>query len=240
MKSPFYLLAIVLVLAACHQKSRTPDKPNADTIPKTFVADTLKPPTSEPEVVKKTIVPDSLIWYEDSLFKDLVPVVKAISKKEFNSYKDNYKRGCATDSGHFISGSGIYVVSNCDEICQTYLAEQATNRIMPMPSDYDQGILSMLISPECNQLMVCSSYDGPDYGDYYTYRAEIKAFNVFSGKGLHGITPSFKFYTKDWSIEDLTWVNEKTIALKIYEESRGGDGKGVHYKYIKMDLSSGF
>ncbi len=230
-----YLLICVLALTACHQKSQTPDIPKADTITK-VLPDTLKPESNDSIVMEKIIVSDSLISYNDSSFRDLTSDVKVISKKEFMSYKNKYKMGCTLDSGHFISGSGLYVSHSCNEICETYLEEKATNRRMLMPSDYDAGILGMQLSPGCNQLLVCSSYDGPDYDDYYAYRAEIMAFNVTGGKGLHGIKPAFKYYTKDWSIEDVTWASDKTIALKIYEGSGGGLRTTVQYKYVKLDV----
>jgi hypothetical protein len=114
--------------------------------------------------------------------------------------------------------------------------EKATNKWALIPSDYDGGILGMSLSPKCNQLMVCSSYDGPEYDKYYEYRAEFFVFNVTTGNGLKGIKPAFKYYTKDWSIDDFVWVNDKTIALKTYAERRWGDDSGGHYKYFKADL----
>lgn len=105
-----------------------------------------------------------------------------------------------------------------------------------MPTDYDAGILSMLFSPSCSQLLICSSYDGPDFENYYSHRAEIFVFTVSIGNGLKGIKPALKFYTKDWSIDDIIWINDKTIALKVYEEPRQGDGSSNNYKYYKADI----
>ena len=187
--------------------------------------------------IEKKIVSDSLILYNDSLYSDLELNFTKISMSEFQSYKRNYKTKCDLDSGNFISGSNLYVKHDCYEICETYLAERTTNRKMLMPSNYDAGILTMLLSPNCNKLIVCSSYDGPDFGNYYEDRAEIFVFKVNTGTGLKEIIPDFKYYTKDWSIEDLIWVNDKTIAIKIYEENRWGDGSGVNYKYFKADLN---
>lgn len=235
LKQPFYLFTIVLALTACHQKSPALHVLKVDSIAK-VIPDTLKPVRTDTIAAQRTIVSDSLVLYDDTAFADLESELQPISKNEFIAYKNKYKPGCSIDSGHFISGSGLYVNHSCNEVCETYLAEKITNRKMPMPSPYDAGILDMLLSPGCNLLMVCSSYDGPDYENYYTNRAEIMAFHVTTGHGLQGITPAFKYFTKDWSIEDATWVSDKTIALKLYEESRGGDGSGVHYKYFKMDV----
>lgn len=217
------------MLAACNQNSSTTDTTEVDTV--TDIPDTLKKGK-----VERKIVSDSLILYDDSLYNNLELNFTEISKNEFESYKRTYKTRCVLDSGNFISGSDLYVGHNCDKICETYLSERATNRKMLIPSNYDSGILSMLLSPECNKLVICSSYDGSDYENYYEERAEIFVFNVTTGIGLKGIKPDLKYYTKDWSIEDLTWVNGKTIVLKIYEENRWGDGSGISYKYLKADL----
>lgn len=180
----------------------------------------------------------SLTLYNDSLRSSRELNLTKISKSEFQSYKGKYKASCVLDSGQFISGSGLYVIHERKEIYETYLAERNTNRKMLMPSTYDAGILKMLLSPSCNQLMVCSSYDGPDYGNYYEYRAEIFLFNVSTGIGLKGITPSLNYYTKDWSINDLTWVDENTIALELYNGTRTGNEEGLKFRYFKSNLNA--
>ena len=233
MKQTFYILTILFLLNGCNQNSSTTDTSKVDSI--NVISDTLQTKTKN-EKVERKVVSDSLTFYSDSLYRDIELNFIEISKNEFQSYIRKYKSGCILDSGHFISGSDLYLSQDCNEICETYLAEKTTNRKMLMPSNYDAGILRMLLSPTCNQLIVCSSYDGPDYVDYYEDRAEIFVFSVTTGIGLKGIKPTFKYYTKDWSIEDLTWVNDKTITLKIYEGNRGGDGSGVAYKYLKADL----
>lgn len=233
MKQTFYTLTIILLLTACNQNSSTTNAQKVDTV--TIMTDTLELKDVNDKMERK-IVDDSLIFYNDSLYSDLELNFTEISKNDFQSYKRKYKTECVLDSGQFIGGSDLYVSHDCNEVCETYLAERATNRKMFMPSNYDAGILTILLSPVCNQLIVCSSYDGPDYVNYYEDRAEIFVFNVTTGIGLKGIKPTFKYYTKDWSIEDLTWVNDKTIALKMYEGNRTGDGSKVAYKYFKADL----
>ncbi|WP_316804107.1 hypothetical protein [Pedobacter nototheniae] len=209
----------------------TTETPKVGTIK--VISDTLK---KKNDKIARKIVSDSLILYNDFLYSDLKLNFTEISKNEFQSYKQRYKTGCVLDSGNFIRGSDLYVSRHCNEICETYLSERTTNRKMLIPSSYDAGILTMLLSPACNKLIVCSSYDGPDYRNYYKHRAEIFVFKVTTGIGLKGIKPALKFYTKNWSIEDLTWVDDKIIALKIYEEAKLGDGSGIHYKYYKADL----
>lgn len=198
------------------------------------ISDTLKSGKNDKIAIKT--VSDSLILYNDSLFSDLKLKFSEISKNEYQSYKQKYKTGCVLDSGNFIGGSDLYVSRECDKTCETYLSEKTTNRKLLIPSNYDAGISTMLLSPACNKLIVCSTYDGPDYSNYYENRAEIFVFNVTTGIGLKGIKPAFKYFTKKWSIADLTWVNDKTIALKIYEEAKPEDEIGIRYKYYKANL----
>lgn len=107
-----------------------------------------------------------------------------------------------------------------------------------MPSDYDAGIQDMLFSPNCNQLIVCSSYDGPDYDNYYENRAEFYLFKIAGNQGLDSVKPYLRYSTKKWSIDDITWVDDNVIALKLYDEQRWGDGTGVNYKYFKASLGN--
>lgn len=160
-----------------------------------------------------------------------------ISKNEFQSYKGKYKTSCVLDSGQFISGSDLYIIQGSKETGETYLAERKTNRRMLMPSSYDAGILKMLLSPSCSQLVVCSSYDGADYANYYEYRAEVLLFHVSTGIGLKGITPARNYYTKNWSINDLTWVDEHTVAIELYNGTRTGNDENLKFRYFKSNLN---
>ena len=180
---------------------------------------------------------DSLILFEDSLFVNIDSIFQEMSLSEFQGYKNNCKLSCEIDSGHFIKGSGLNVILACNEVCDTYLKETSSDKILLMPSGYDAGILAMSLSPACNKLFVCSSYDGPDFVNYYEDRAVVFIFKISNEYGLKGIQPAFTFSTKDWSIADIVWANNKTIALKIYEEQYRGDGIDVQSKYYKMELN---
>ena len=234
MRQAIYILTFLFLLTACTQNGSTINEVESDSLENKISTDTTR--TENIIETERKSVSDSLIIPYDTLFSDMNIVFTEISKKQFQSYSDKYKISCEIDSGQFIKGSEIYVRHDCNEICETSLCEKATNRRMAVPTDYDAGILSMLFSPSCSQLLICSSYDGPDFENYYSHRAEIFVFTVSTGNGLHGIKPSLKFYTKDWSIDDIIWVNDKTIALKVYEERRQGDGSSNNYKYYKTDL----
>ncbi len=233
MKQTFYISTILFFLTVCNQNVTTTNHAELDSVTTEVKSDRLRAETN----TKRKIVSDSSIFPYDSLFADLNLDLIAIPQKQYQSYMSKSTRSCTIDSGQFIQGSGIFVRHDCNETCETYLCEKATNRKMLLPSDYDAGVLSMQLSPSCSRLMVSSSYDGPDFVKYYDHRAEIFIFTVSIDNGLHGIKPALKFYTKDWSIDDIIWVNDKTIALKIYEEGRQGDGSSNSYKYYKADLN---
>lgn len=194
-------------------------------------------------VGQKTSARDSSINFDVSVADspevvvgDIDLVLTEISEKEFQKFLSEYKISCKIDSGKFVEGSGIYVRQFCDEICETYLYEHKTNQRTILPSDYDSGILGMLFSPSCNQFLVYSSYDGPDYDKYYDHRAELFIFSIAHGEGLNGIRQQLQYFTKSWSIENLVWVNEKSIALKVYVGEKLGDDTMNEFKYYMTDL----
>jgi hypothetical protein len=197
--------------------------------------DGLAKDTLASEEVDSTTYNEADLIPQDSLFKPLELELKEIKEKEFNQFKNAYATNCRIDSSGFISGYGLTVDTSCHEICLTDLVD-STGKMMQLPSDYDQGILGLIFSPSCNQFIIYSGYDAPDYDKYYQYRSEIIGFNIANGKGLEAIKPSFKYYTTDWSIEDITWVDDKTIALKVYEEGIPSNGNGFHHKYFKAEL----
>ncbi|MBO9703145.1 MAG: hypothetical protein J7604_23225 [Sporocytophaga sp.] len=236
LKILFYIFIFVFILTACTQSNKINNEPQIDSV-NTIIRDTSK-------IFSEKLIPESevtqgnsVIIFNDSLFVDLNPDLIEISEDNFEHFKYNYKIACVLDPGGFISGSGLYFNHDCDEICETYLIGKETNRRILLPSDYDAGILDVLVSSACDQLVVCSSYDGPDYVDYYGHRAELFVFNVTLGNGLNGITPAFKYYAYDWSIAEIIWISDKAIALKTYEEGRHGDDSHLHYKYYKVNLT---
>jgi hypothetical protein len=178
----------------------------------------------------------SVVHSPEVVVGDTDLVLTDISEKEFQKFLSEYKISCKIDSGKFVDGSGIFVKQFCDEICETYLYEYKTNQRTILPSDYDSGILGMLFSPSCNQFLVYSSYDGPDYDKYYDHRAEIFIFSIAHGEGLNGIRQQLQYFTKSWSIENLVWVNEKSIALKVYEGEKNGEDAINKYKFYLTDF----
>jgi len=177
---------------------------------------------------------DSLVFFSDSLFRNLDSKLKVISKNTFQGYEKNYRPTCSLDSNGFMKDKGLVLGNYCKDICESYLLDKKERIKLILPSDYDQGIIGLDLSPSCNQFIVYSSYDRPNYKDYYEYRAEVFGFTISQGQGLQTIKPAFKFYTKDWSIEEVIWISDSEIALKTYQENRTTTNQNnLNYKYFK-------
>ncbi len=118
-------------------------------------------------------------------------------------------------------------------IGEMYLLDDETDDKMTLPSSYDAGIIDLLISPLNQWLLVYSSYDRPDYDSYYDNRSEFFIYKIEKNKGLKGLKPFKYFESDDWSIEEMVWADDKTIALKIYEGIRGEGSQSNGYKFYK-------
>lgn len=132
---------------------------------------------------------------------------------------------------------GLSIDHNCKEICESFLKEDGKKDSLYLPSNFDGGLLGIAHAISGKAFLIYSAYDGPDYGEYYDYRSEVIAFKITSGKGLAAIKPWFSWTSGDWSIEELIWINESQIALKVYEEGRWGDGSHLTFRYLKTRIN---
>lgn len=173
----------------------------------------------------------------DSLIKSLE--FKTISQADYTYYllKETQRLTNEIESDStFFKKRGLTLKSYCDQVCESYLIEDKTDKKLWLPASFDQGILGITFSPSKDYLMVFSSYDRPDYDNYYEYRADIFIYKITKSKGLELLDFYFNFYTKDWSIEDIVWIDNSSIALKIYEEGRFGNGENLRFKYFKTSF----
>lgn len=127
-----------------------------------------------------------------------------------------------------------HLISFCGEgTCQAYLLDNETDVKMAVPASFDAGVIDITASPSGSFVLVYSSYDGPDYKDYYSHRAEFIVYKMIKGKGLKGLTHYYTFETPNWSVKEIVWINNNAIALKIYEGQSPGDNAEIGYSYIK-------
>lgn len=131
---------------------------------------------------------------------------------------------------------GLYLDSECDEICETYLKEKKGKGEMLLPSDFDQGVMGMVFSPSGKYFVIYSSYDGPDYNSFYHYRAEIIVYPITEGTGLKTIGKPKEYHLYDWSIDELFWKDDNTISLKAYSGHKTIKGVDGGHTYFLLQL----
>jgi|GEM_PF-2287801 len=166
---------------------------------------------------------------EDS-FDSLNLTFTEITEDEFSNYIEAYTETTALHCT--FSKLGLREDTKCDEICETYLTELSSGKNMTLPCDYDVGILGVSFSPSCTKLIVCSSYDGPEYHEYYNYRAEFYLYNVNGNNGLESLLPAYGFGSKEWSIADYVWITDHELGLKVYS----GNGFEPEYQFVKASI----
>lgn len=234
MRLGFFIIPLLFLLFACKRDGSALNKLSPDGLESATVVVSTSNDHNK-EVLEKWST-DSLIIPYDSLFSDLQLVFTEISQEQFQFYTEGYALACKLNQSQFIKDAGIEAKHHCNELCETYLYEISSNRKMLLPSNFDAGILKMVFSPSCKQLLICSSYDGPDFENYYSHRSEIFLFSISLDYGLSGITPSSMFYTKDWSIDSIIWLSDHTIALKTYTGSRPLESRSTAYEYYKGEF----
>lgn len=137
----------------------------------------------------------------------------------------------------FMPELNSHIIGFCGSgMCEDYLLDHDTDEKLLIPSSYDAGMQGLLLAPSKERLLIFSSYDGPDYQNYYEYRAEILLYAIAKNKGLNGLKPTHVFHSLDWSIEDMYWISDTSLALKIYKGARIGDGSTMAYDYLKLQL----
>lgn len=165
----------------------------------------------------------------DSLILDLK--FESLSQNDFQKLEyTSFERQANTNH---LKKLGLKLTSNCHEICEAFLVDSLTGKSRWIPSNYDAGMIGYEFSPTGNKFIVFSAYDGPDYIQYYDWRAEFFIYEITKEKGLDALQLVSSYYATDWSIENIVWIDDNSIALKIYEEERPGDGSKLKFKYLK-------
>lgn len=223
MKQILYIIFLITGVISCNSKTSN----------KSALPINLKSSLDTTEVVN--IIEDEII-VPDTITKKSDLKLGEITADDFEKYKKANKSKCEIDENGFIQGYGLKVETECEQICESYLIDRKAKKKMFLPSSFDQGIIGMRFSPSCNQFFVFSSYDGPDYVNYYTHRAELIVFTMKPGAGLKSVKQYQPHDFDDFSIEDATWIDEKTLALKVYEGAAGGDNSHLNFKYYKAEF----
>jgi len=160
--------------------------------------------------------------------------LKKISATQYKDLDSLNMPRCNLDSNGFIKNLGVTLKRRCDEVCETQLFEIKSGKTMPLPADYDTGLLGLLVSPQCDRFVTYSSYDMPDYDKYYAHRALIVLYDINNGVGLKAIEQKKTFSLNEWSIREVKWLNEKSIVLKLYKEAYSDEVKFAYFK-VKIE-----
>jgi hypothetical protein len=138
----------------------------------------------------------------------------------------------------FISSIPAHYITHCGEgYCSAFLLDYKTDERFYLDAPFDAGIKGMQLSKNKTYLVVYSSYDGPDYDDYYATRSTFTFYKIKKNKGIKGMIVYYSFESTEWSIEELIWINNNTLALKVYTGERNGDkieGSFLYYT-VKID-----
>ncbi len=162
--------------------------------------------------------------------KKLIP----ISVKDYKGFNAVNKPQCELNASGFVKSTGLTIESECGDICETYLVEKKSGKTMCLPADYDFGLYGVEVSPSCSKFITYSSYDGPDYVEYYGQRALVMLYRIGAGSGIKAIKLKKTFAFKLWSIHEAKWVNDRYIALKMYKVWIS-DTKGFSYFKVRID-----
>ncbi|WDF79805.1 hypothetical protein PQ469_07270 [Mucilaginibacter sp. KACC 22773] len=160
--------------------------------------------------------------------------LKTISAAEYKNLDGLNKPRCDLDSSGFIKNLGVTLKSRCDEVCETDLFEIKSGKTMPLPTDFDAGLLGIQVSPQCDRFLTYSSYDMPDYDKYYAHQALIVLYDINKGVGLKAIKQKKTFGFNTWSIKEVKWLDERSIALKLYKEAYSDEVKFAYFK-VKIE-----
>ncbi len=166
--------------------------------------------------------------------------VEEISDQEYSQIERAYiaskKYNSFIDSAGYIPHLNLYLIGDCNEICEDYLYDPITHDSLNISVDYDQGFQGLLFSPSGNQLIIFASYDGPDYADYYYSRAVIYTYKVNSKKEGNTLRAHKQYSIFNWSIENLFWIDEDSIVLKVYKGGKSTTGLSEEFQFFSVIL----
>lgn len=149
-------------------------------------------------------------------------------KKEFScgiDYKNcNYYRG-------FLKPLSKYVLTYCGTgYCGTYLLDKNSGTQNYLESPFDSECEIPSLSKDKNKLIGFSSsaFDRESFialykKDINTQKIDFEKYNSFN--------------TSDWRIKEIIWIDNNSIALKVYDEYGGKNGSElINVRYLKGEI----
>lgn len=151
-------------------------------------------------------------------------IIKLHCPRDFN--RCSYYHG-------FLPKLHLYITSFTGAgVAQIELIDSVSNITHITPGDFDGGCSIPLPSKNDSQLLVYATdmFSRASLIGIYATDSTSKRLQFDQYKGFH---------TEEWRIDDLIWINEKSFALKIYDEDvQDKDGKTVlsNIRYLRAAI----
>jgi len=151
----------------------------------------------------------------------------------------NYSRPCYIYQGfnQFLNAYSIGRVG--DGIFETFYLDKDNNSIFKINSEYDDGNFDMYISPLKEKLIIVSSTNYEDYREYYSSRSSIIIYDIKKTKNFSDIKKAYGYYSENWEISNINWINEKSFILEVFDKTKKDDNGmdiPVDLSYLKVTL----
>ena len=131
----------------------------------------------------------------------------------------------------YLQNLECHVLSQCDEICITYLMSAGNGSVIVLPGEFDHGVS---VASTGKYLIVWSSYDY--FEDYYNIRSHIDVYEKLKYKHGQNYREIFDYIgsieSKNWSISKLFPSNSESniFLIKIYNSSLNTDYMEIEIK----------
>ena len=187
-------------------------------------------PISEQEYLKSKSDYDKKIDLDNHIEFDSTSFSFKTSKSKYRLYKPN------PNDGHmdykyvgFLKPLNSYIITGGgQESFDMFLVNKDTDLTISL-LEYDDDC--PLISPQHSKLLM--HYYSPYEVDEGSY---ITIFQINDDKTISGLQ---LFGTNEWQSEEIVWINEFTIALKVCEEIKhigNGERECIGTKYLKSNM----
>lgn len=136
----------------------------------------------------------------------------------------NYYKG-------FLNPLSKYIITYCRTgYCVTYLLDKKTGTQNYLESPFDSECEIPSLSKNENKLITFSSsvFDRESFIALYEKNIETKKIDFKKYDS---------FYTTDWRIKEIIWIDNNSIALKIFEKYGGKSGSElINTRYLKGEI----
>lgn len=172
--------------------------------------------------------------YSNQIIVDTTIVNKAGSFFTLNVANIEKKFSCDIDYNNcnyykgFFKPLNKYILTYCvTGFCGTYLLDKKTGNINNLQSPFDSECEAPSLSEDKSKLIVFASsvFDSDSFIALYkkelnTQKINFKTFD--------------SFYTSKWRIKNLIWIDNNSIALKVFDNYQGK--KLVNVRYLKGEI----